>query len=353
MGRFLCGISRTLVVALAGFTACGVDAAADRFDYDAAGRLIRRVDDQSRSNDYLYDPAGNVLQVTAPGQATAPTIASGPLADQRRNEVRQVSVGGSGLGGVVIRPSHPGIVISQLASTATAASFRLAVSNQVPLGSQQLTFQSSAGSVSLPFNVFPAVGFSFVPEPISVAPDNIARKFSLFISEPYAEAKTFSLSTISPNIAKLSVTQINLPAGQIQANLGVIGVALGTTLLRVINTGLNEPMESIVFVGDGGANRLVSARSVAITRTLPWLIAPSITAGLSVGIVRGQPGVTASAAGTAVGAKIGIVRGTPAISASAAGTTVASNVAISRGTPGLSMNAAGMAVGANVGVIRN
>lgn len=334
-------------------SACAAHAAADRFDYDPAGRLIRRIDDQSRGTDYLYDPAGNMLQVGAPGQALPPSITSGLLPDQRRNEVRQLAVGGSGLAGVSIKTSHPGIVVSHVVQSATTVGFRLAVSNQTPLGSQQLTFQGASGSVSLPFNVILGVVFAVVPEPISVAPDNIARKFSLFISEPYAEAKTFSLSTISPNIAKLSVTQINLAAGQIQANLGVIGVAQGTTLLRVSNTGLNEPMESIVFVGDGGANRLVSARSVAITRTLPWLIAPSITAGLSVGIVRGQPGVTASAAGTATGAKIGIVRGTPAISASAAGTTVASNVAIIRGTPGLSMNAAGMAVGANVGVIRN
>lgn len=302
---------KNLAVALIACPACVAQAAADRFDYDATGRLIRRVDDQSRGTDYIYDAAGNVLQVTASGQALPPSITSGPLADQRRNDVRQVAVGGTGLAGVAIKTSHPGIVVSHVVQSATAINFRLAVSNQVPLGSQQLTFQGAAGSVSLPFNVIPAVAFAFVPEPISIAPDNIARKFSLVVGEPFAEAKTFNLSTLSPAIAKPSVTQINLPAGQTQANLGVIGVTQGTTLLRVNNTGLNEPIESIVFVSSGAANPVFFGVPVGISKGVPWSVSPTTHAlsGL-IGIAKGLPW-SVSPTTLALSGPIGIAKGVP------------------------------------------
>ncbi len=313
-------------------SAGAVHAAADRFDYDPAGRLIRRIDDQSRGTDYVYDPAGNVLQVGAPGQALPPSITSGPLPDQRRNEVRQVSVGGSGLAGVSIKTSHPGIVVTGLVVTATAASFRLWVSNQVPLGRQEVVFQNSAGSVSLPFNVLPAVGFTFVPEPISVAPDNIARKFSLQLSEPFADAKTFGLATLSSGIAKPSAAQISFAPGQTQANLGIIGITQGTTLLRLYNTGLNEPVESLVYVGSGLADLMRLGTAVGVSRGLPTYLSPTSMASTSyVGISRAVPWY-ASPGAMANSSAVGISRGTPWYASSSA-TWNSTAIGIARGTP--------------------
>lgn len=350
MGEFSRNISRRLVVVVFCLSAGAVHAAADRFDYDSAGRLIRRIDDQSRGTDYLYDPAGNVLQVTGPAQAVPPTIASGPLADQRRNDARQVSVGGTGLGGVVIRTSHPGIIISQLTSTATAASFRLAVSNQVPLGRQELVFQNSAGSIALPFNVLPAVGFTFVPEPISVAPDNIARKFSVQMSEPFADAKTFSLATLSSGIAKPKSSQISFAPGQMQADLGIIGITQGTTLLRLYNTGLNEPVESLVYVGSGLADLVRLGNAVGVSRGLPTYLSPTSMASTSyVGISRGISWYASPGAMTNSSA-IGIARGTPWYASSSA-TWNSSAIGIARGTPWYMSPAANSNSG-TVGIVR-
>lgn len=328
-----------------------VHAAADRFDYDAGGRLIRRVDDQSRGTDYLYDPAGNVLQVTAPAQALPPAISSGPLADQRRNDVKQVAVGGTGLAGVAIKTSHPGVVVSHVTQSATAINFRLAVSNQTPLGPQQLTFQGAAGSVSLPFNVLPAVAFAFVPEPISIAPDNIARKVSLVVGEPFAEARTFSLSTLSPAIAKPSVTQISLPAGQTQASLGVIGVAQGTTLLRLNSSGLNEPVESLVFVSPGAADRLSFGIPVGISKGVPWSVSPTTHAlsGL-IGIAKGVPW-SVSPTTHAYSGLVGIAKGLP-WSVSPATLTVSGAIGIAKGVPWSVSANAGPVIAPLVGIVK-
>lgn len=351
MGISLCEVSRTLAVALTGFIACVVHAAADRFDYDSAGRLIRRVDDQSRGTDYVYDPVGNVLQVTAPGQALPPSITSGPLADQRRNDIRQVAVGGTGLAGVVVKTSHPGIAVSHVTQSATAINFRLAVSHQVPLGPQQLSFQAAAGSVSLPFNVLPAVAFAFVPEPISVAPDNIARKFALVVGEPFSETKIFSLSTLSPAIAKPNSTQINLLAGQTQVDLGVIGVAQGTTLLRVNNTGLNEPIESIVFVSPGAADRSFFGASVGISKGVPWSVSPSThTLSGPIGIAKGVPW-SVSPTAHAYSGLVGIAKGLP-WSASPTALTVSGAIGIAKGVPWSVSANAGPVIAPLVGIVK-
>lgn len=342
---------QNLAVALVACSACVAHAAADRFDYDAGGRLIRRVDDQNRGTDYVYDPVGNMLQVTAPGQALPPSITSGPLADQRRNDVRQIAVGGTELAGVAIKTSHPGIVVSHVVQSATAINFRLAVSNQVPLGPQQLSFQGAAGSVSLPFNVLPAVAFAFVPEPITVAPDNIARKFSLVVGEPFAEAKTFNLSTLSPAIAKTSVTQINLPAGQTEANLGVIGVAQGTTLLRVSNTGLNEPVESIVFVSSGAANPVFFGAPVGISKGVPWSVSPT-THALSgpIGIAKGVPW-SVSPTAHALSGPVGIAKGLP-WSVSPTTLAVSGPIGIAKGVPWSVSANAGPVIAPLVGIVK-
>lgn len=309
VGRHSRNISRRLAFAVYCLTSCVAYAAADRFGYDPGGRLIQRVDDQGRGTDYVYDPAGNIMQVTAPGQALPPSIISGPLSDQRRNEVRQVSVGGSGLAGVSIRTSHPSVIVTNLVSTATAASFRLAVSKAAPLGTQQLIFQTATGSATLSFNVLPALSFAFLPEPISVAPDNIARKVSLFMSEPLLEASTFGLITLSSTIAKLSVSQISLAPGQTQADLGIIGVAQGTTVLRLGGERFHEPVDSLVFVNPGQGTVLGLSKSVGVSRGMPTYLAPtSMAAASAIGIVRGTSSY-ASPSAIWNSTAIGIVRG--------------------------------------------
>lgn len=305
-------------------------AAAERYDYDLAGRLVRRVDEQSKSTDYVYDPAGNITQVGAPTPAQPPVITSGALGDFYRNDVRSVSVSGSNLAGVLVRASHAGLSISNLVQSNTAISFRLGVAVGVPLGVQTVIFSNSVGSAQVGLNVVEAPSFVFEPSPISLSPDGIARKYSLRLSSGYPDAKAVSLSTLAPGVARTKETQLNILAGQTLVDFGLVGLSNGTTTLRVGSASLLEPVEALVTVTPGGANRLYLTPGVGISKGLPWSTSPTNNAvSGSIGISKGTPW-SSSPDNRAVSSAIGIAKGVPWSSAQFNGPVVAPLVGIQK-----------------------
>lgn len=85
-------------------------AAQERYDYDALGRLIRVIDEQGRVTEYVYDAAGNFLQViSGAGGAQMPTIASISPNSIRRGETKAIQITGTGLTGVQVSVSDPGL----------------------------------------------------------------------------------------------------------------------------------------------------------------------------------------------------------------------------------------------------
>lgn len=272
MGRRSRKISRWFALLIGCLAGSAAHAAADRFDYDAVGRLIRRVDGQNLGTDYLYDAAGNIVQVTAPAQPQTPSITSVPLPDFRRNEIKPISLSGTALQGLSIRASHPGIVITQVVQSNSTMSFRMAVSGQVPLGRQDLTLQGAAGSIQVPFNVLPELAYAIEPYPIAVPPDGIARRFSLVFAEPAVQARNFGLSTLAPGTARTNVGQISIASGQTRADFGVVGVAEGTTVLRLSSTDFFEPIEAMVSVYQGAGSPVTFSRPLQLSRgqSIAW-----------------------------------------------------------------------------------
>lgn len=286
-------------------------AAIDRYDYDSLGRLARRLDDQTKSTDYRYDASGNVVQVTAPEVAEPPVISVGSIGDFRRNEIRQVTLSGNNLSGVTVRASYEGMIVSSLMISKTAISFRLAVNRATPLGAQSLILQNSVGSAKVGLNVVAPVLVSLEPQPISLAPDSIARKFNLILSEPSTAGKTYTLSTLAPNIAKPVSSNVPFVVGQVQTNVGLIGVAQGTTTLRISSQDLIAPLEQIVFVSAGAATPFRNSPAVGIARAVPWSVSPftsSVSGG--VGVSRGVPWAT-SPSNQAESGPVGVSRATP------------------------------------------
>lgn len=304
--------SRMLAVLLLSIVPALVSQAAEqRYDYDPLGRLIRSVEG-SQANEYIYDPAGNLLQVTG-GAVQPPSIASGDLGDFRRNAYRQVSVSGQNLSGANIRPSHIGLRIDNVVASATAISFRVGVARDTPLGAHQLFFETAAGSTNVGLNVVPGMSIVFEPLPIAVPPDNLARKYTVRLAEPAIENLTFSLGTTAPSIAKTKTNSVSFVAGQATADIGVLGVANGTTTLRLSSASLVEPVEAMVTVANGAGSQLVYGRPVGVTRGVPWSIQndkPTHTFSKSVGVVRGVPWTLPSQAKT-FSKSVGIVRGAP------------------------------------------
>jgi len=60
-----------VVAVLATLFAGPVQAGEERYDYDALGRLVRVIDEQGRVTEYVYDAAGNILQVIVSGTGSA------------------------------------------------------------------------------------------------------------------------------------------------------------------------------------------------------------------------------------------------------------------------------------------
>lgn len=65
----------------------------ERYDYEAPGRLIRVIDENSRVSEYQYDAAGNLLRViTGSDFAQAPVVSSVSPSTVRRSETRPVTI---------------------------------------------------------------------------------------------------------------------------------------------------------------------------------------------------------------------------------------------------------------------
>lgn len=339
------------VLAILPFAAgLAAQAAEQRYDYDPLGRLVRSVEG-GQANEYVYDPAGNLLQVTG-GAVQPPVITTGDLGDFRRNEFRQVSVSGTSLTGATIRPSHSGLRIDNVVASATAISFRVAVEPDTPLGAHQLAFETAAGLASAGLNVVPGLVVTFEPLPIAVPPDNQARKYTVRLSEPAIQSQTFSLSTYAPSIAKTKTAAVSFLTGQTTADFGVIGVAAGTTILRLSSASLVESEETIVTVSTGAGSQLVYSRPLGITRGVPWSIQndkPTHTFSKSVGVMRYVPWAYTSDFITP-SMPVGIVRGVP-WSLPADAETFSKSVGIVRGVP-FALPAENMVVSPLVGVTR-
>src|SRR5262245_9426720 len=109
-------------------------AGTERYDYDPVGRLVRVIDEQGRVTEYVYDAAGNILQVinSGAGSALPPSIVSINPTQIRAGSSAAATITGANFNGVTITPDHVGLDISAFARTATQLTFNLNVAKDVP-----------------------------------------------------------------------------------------------------------------------------------------------------------------------------------------------------------------------------
>ena len=247
-------------------------AAQERYDYDALGRLIRVIDEQGRVTEYVYDAAGNILQVTGAGagSAQAPAISAITPSSVRRNRQKTLQVTGSGLQGVRVSADDPTLDILHLSVSPTSVTFTLAVSNAATLGNHTLTFANAAGSAQATITVAPAIAYVITPNPLALPPDNIARQFQIQASDADTEAITLTASTLSSSIARAGTTPITLAAGQTLATGTITGIAVGTTLLSLASPAFVEPVFATVYVTTDFANaNVIQSKVLGIVKGDP------------------------------------------------------------------------------------
>lgn len=245
-------------------------AATERYDYDPAGRLARRIDGDQQATQFQYDAAGNLLSVENAGVAQPPIISSWNPTGVPRNSLRWIDVTGSGLAYAAVRSPDPGITVSDVVSSANSLTLRVGVTASVPLGPHTLVVESTSGKTSLTIDVLPEAPVQLDPQPISLPPDNVFRAFSVRIAEPLSRDLHFSLSVSPSTVSRLKETQLVLPAGQQQLSFGLAGTVDGTAVLTLRSDAMLE-----------SANYLIAVS--------PDFASGSARHSLPLNLVRGQP----------------------------------------------------------------
>lgn len=233
-------------------------AAEQRYDYDALGRLVRSIDGAS-STDYVYDSAGNLLQVIGGTGVVPPSVSGVSPGAIRRGVTATVTVSGAGLAHATVSSPSQELVIGSVKSLANSVEFALTVSGNAPLGTHTFTISNAGGTVSASLSVDPLLPrLAVTPVPLAVPPDSVARSFSIVLSNADSVAHTVNLSVSNPGIATVSPASITIPAGQISAQASVTGLSGGSSTLSLASPTLQTVQTPIYvtaeFVGINTSN---------------------------------------------------------------------------------------------------
>lgn len=273
-----------LIALILGVLACAanVQAAQERYDYDALGRLIRVIDEQGRVTEYVYDPAGNILQVITGGSAAqAPAVTSTTPTALRRGETKAVVIAGTGFTGSRVNTPDPGLDIVNLRSTTTQISFDLMATASAALGPQAFAISNAAGSTSalITINpVLPKLGMS--PLPIALAPAT-TRSFYVSLSSPDNIPHTINLA--SSDAAKLTINtpSVTIPAGQTEAVVSITSVAVGTAAINLTSSTLANTAVPVFVTAEFIGLTTSIARALGVDLLAP----PVVGGGASIGPV--------------------------------------------------------------------
>jgi len=243
---FLCGLA--CLIGVVG--PAGLNAGQERYDYDALGRLIRVIDEQGRVTEYVYDAAGNILQVITGATAQAPAITSSSPATIRRGETKQVTITGSGFSGATVSVDDPGLDVSGVQVTTTQVSFALAATLAATLGPRQISVRNSAGTAGATIAVNPVLPKVFVdPSPLAIPPDNVVRPITIRLSNSDTVDHELSLS-MSNTKASVSPASLTFLAGQTQASATIRGVSAGQSTLTITSATLGTTLFPVFITGE-------------------------------------------------------------------------------------------------------
>ena len=238
-----------VVAVLATLFAGPVQAGEERYDYDALGRLVRVIDEQGRVTEYVYDAAGNILQVIVSGAGSAqpPAVSASTPASIRRGETKAVQITGTGLANAHVSTPDPGLDISGLQVTATQITFSLTATLAATLGARTISISSASGSTSVQITVnpvLPTLGMS--PAPIAVPPTGTGRNF--FVTLSSADNIEHVVTLQSSNPSRMTVTpSITFAPGQTERIVTVTGLTAGNAAVN-LSSPLLAPTSVPVFV---------------------------------------------------------------------------------------------------------
>jgi len=217
-----------------------------RYDYDALGRLVLSISGAA-STEYVYDPAGNLLEVKG-AATTNPVVTSVTPSVIRRGSTALVRIVGTGFSNATVTAPATGFTLSGQKILATSIEFTLAADADAPLGPQVFTLSNASGSATATITTNPKLPLlAVVPLPLAVAPDNVARSFSITLSNTDTVSHTVNLATFNVAIAKVSPATLSIAPGQTSVLASITGVSGGSTTLTLTSPTL-QTVQVPVFV---------------------------------------------------------------------------------------------------------
>jgi YD repeat-containing protein len=202
---------------------------------------VRTIDEQGRVTEYVYDPAGNLLQVNVSGAGSAqPPVVTGVSPSAiRRGETKSFVVSGTGLTGAQLSVTGPSLEISDLQTSATQIAFTLAVAADAPLGPQSFSIANAGGSASMQVSVNPLLpALHLTPQPVAIALGAAPSEFTVTLSNADNIEHVVSVASGDTAIVTVSPSSVTFSAGQTSATITLTPQGLGTTMIDFSAPGL-------------------------------------------------------------------------------------------------------------------
>ena len=291
-------------------------AAMERYDYDALGRLVRYINAQGQVTEYVYDGAGNILEVKGGGALAPPAITTTTPSSIRRGQRSLVHLTGTGFAGASVHSVDSGLLVSGVVASSTTIDFNVDVPLAAALGPRSFEVSNSGGLATTTLQVIPELTLAVVPAPIALLPDGIDHKYTLQLSDASPFAQSFSAVAANPSVLRVTTPSVLVPAGAVQSELRLAGLANGTTQLLLSAPGAFDPISVAAFVGpEATAANVARSTPIGLVKGDPTAV-PGGTAlravSVALGLVKGDP--TAVPGGTqlrAVSTALGLVKGDP------------------------------------------
>ena len=211
---------------------------------------MRVIDEQGRVTEYVYDAAGNILEVRVSGAGSAqpPAVTASTPGSIRRGETKTVQVTGTGFTGAHVSTPDPGLDISGLQVTATQITFSLTAMATALLGTQTLAISNAAGATSVQVMVNPVLPkLNMSPLPIAVPPTGTGRNFFVTLSSPDNIEHVVTLQSSNPARMTVSPGTVTFAPGQIERIVTVTGLTVGNAAVN-LSSPLLAPNSVPVFV---------------------------------------------------------------------------------------------------------
>jgi hypothetical protein len=180
-----------------------------------------------------------------------PTIDSVAPGSLRRGETKNMQIVGANLSAVTVTTTDAGLQISEIALSATKATFKLTALANATLGKQSIKLTNSAGSASVQVSVNPVLPTASVtPTPIAVPPDGSPRQFAIQLSYPDTVEHQFFVSVADQSVVQVSTLSLSIEAGKVQVIGSLSGLKSGVTSLTLTSATLGTLSVPIYVTAD-------------------------------------------------------------------------------------------------------